>query len=308
MKFSDFYEMLGITDENIDKSAFYIHRGVATPFINELEYGDLKLFELYQREQGDPSDSKSWAYNIEQKDYIYFFISDELGKRFHKKFEVIHNEYSTIQDLLDTKEISNKTYEKYCKLIADNKLPNNTSKTAKLLKYALVKTPGELEDRLVIEYNDMASKGLLFKTHKDTNVVTVLPKKSATNFKSYEDVFLTYEQLKEVVKDKNWQEKLSRVAGVYCIFDKETGKQYVGSASGEKEGLLQRWKNYADDFSGDNVELKELQDKDPDYATNNFIWSILETLPLSKNSDYVLEAESRWKKKLGTREFGLNAN
>lgn len=43
-------------------------------------------------------------------------------------------------------------------------------------------------------------------------------------------------------------------------------------------------------------------------SPKNFDFSILEILPGSFSAEKVIEPENRWKKKLGTRAFGLNEN
>ena len=93
---------------------------------------------------------------------------------------------------------------------------------------------------------------------------------------------------------------LSSVNGIYLIRDKSSGKLYVGSAYGE-DGLYGRWLNYAHNGHGGNKELKGL---DP----NQFEFSILEIIPPTSSAEEVIHRENRWKEKLGTRAFGLNAN
>jgi hypothetical protein len=51
----------------------------------------------------------------------------------------------------------------------------------------------------------------------------------------------------------------------------------------------------------------ELLAADPDYA-KNFQFTVLQTLPKTLTKNEVVEYETRWKKKLGTRAFGLNSN
>jgi hypothetical protein len=84
------------------------------------------------------------------------------------------------------------------------------------------------------------------------------------------------------------------------------GNKYIGSASG-KEGILGRFKDYSKNGHGENVELKRLVEEDPLYA-RNFYYSLLETLPLSCTKKEVEDREKLYKKKLFTREYGLNRN
>lgn len=94
-----------------------------------------------------------------------------------------------------------------------------------------------------------------------------------------------------------WQEILKSVKGVYLLVCKETGKQYVGSAKGE-ESLWGRFSDYARTGHGGNIELKHRGKK-------QYQFTILEVV----NSEVGIEAvEEAWKKKLMSRQFGLNQN
>ena len=99
---------------------------------------------------------------------------------------------------------------------------------------------------------------------------------------------------------------LSSVAGVYLIVDGKTGKQYVGSASGEG-GILSRWAQYAATKGhGGNKQLKDLIDSDADYA-RDFSFTVLRTLPRTLTQAEIVQCESLSKRKLGSRAFGLNS-
>ena len=98
----------------------------------------------------------------------------------------------------------------------------------------------------------------------------------------------------------SWMTALSAVGGVYLLVSERTGEQYVGSATGE-EGFWSRWQAYARDGHGGNALLKQ-KDASPYWL------SILETAPSNATRLDVIGAEQRWKEKLGSRSFGLNAN
>jgi hypothetical protein len=94
-----------------------------------------------------------------------------------------------------------------------------------------------------------------------------------------------------------WQEVLKSVKGVYLLVCTETGKQYVGSAKGE-ESLWGRFLGYAATGHGGNIELQRRGKK-------SYRVTVLEVV----NSDIGIERiEEAWKKKLMSREFGLNQN
>jgi hypothetical protein len=103
-----------------------------------------------------------------------------------------------------------------------------------------------------------------------------------------------------------WKAVLRSKKGVYLLVCKETGAQYVGSATGDN-GFLGRWNAYAADGHGGNKLLKERNQRD-------YTVSILEMVGSGAQRSEVLVLENLWKEKLGSRaerlgdEFGLNAN
>ena len=129
-------------------------------------------------------------------------------------------------------------------------------------------------------------------------------------FPGYDDVVLFHEDLRRLVNapssNLDWKYALSKVSGVYLIQDTETGYLYVGSAYGNL-GIWGRWSTYADNHHGDNVQLSNLCELHPE-RHHKFQYSILKTLPLSADKDQVIACEAVWKRKLGSRAFGLNSN
>ena len=103
----------------------------------------------------------------------------------------------------------------------------------------------------------------------EKELLAIRPAVSEISFTSYDKVLLSYEALRKIVNNKaaykEWEEKLSAVAGVYLITDTKTGKHYVGSASGEQGSIWGRWNEYARTKHGGNKRLKELIDADSDY-------------------------------------------
>lgn len=98
----------------------------------------------------------------------------------------------------------------------------------------------------------------------------------------------------------SWRETLAAVCGVYLLVCPRTGKQYVGSASGE-QGFWGRWEDYVASGHGGNLRMLGL-------AKSDYQVSILETASSSATLTELIEMENRWKEKLRSREFGLNAN
>ncbi|MBW4656989.1 MAG: GIY-YIG nuclease family protein [Kaiparowitsia implicata GSE-PSE-MK54-09C] len=97
-----------------------------------------------------------------------------------------------------------------------------------------------------------------------------------------------------------WTSALSSTRGVYLLTCPKTREQYVGMASGI-DGFMGRWRAYFASGHGGNVALKC---RDPsDYQV-----SILETVGTGATLDDLQKLEDRWKKKLQSRDMGLNRN
>ena len=128
-------------------------------------------------------------------------------------------------------------------------------------------------------------------------------------FSGYNKVMLSKKRLELVVSQciKSWKGALSNVSGVYLITDKETGKLYVGSATGDG-GIWQRWSDYANSGHGGNKELVALLKEKGSKYSDNFQYSVLEIADTHSSTDDVLGRESYWKDVLCSRQHGYNAN
>lgn len=171
-----------------------------------------------------------------------------------------------------------------------------------------------LKNQVVIDWGKGALKWMQnWKTEKEVvRIDQVTNNEEIPFFTRYEDVLLSYSQLKQVVADKEWKTKLEACNCVYVITDKNNGKQYVGVTykglkAGMKGGILNRWTEYAETGHGEDVTLKKLCQENPNYA-DNFQWSILETLPLSVIPKVAIDIETKWKDKLLTKVWGYNNN
>ncbi|MBF0290385.1 MAG: GIY-YIG nuclease family protein [SAR324 cluster bacterium] len=162
----------------------------------------------------------------------------------------------------------------------------------------------DLSERLIIEWGKSTLSWVQKKDKDVLEIKGIKGKNSIGNFVSYDQVQLSYCELKKLTTEASdnstWETVLSVVNGVYLISDLSCGKQYVGSAYGEN-GIFGRWADYAHNGHGGNKELKNL---DP----NNFEFSILEIAPATLSAEEVIQRENRWKERLKTREFGLNSN
>lgn len=132
----------------------------------------------------------------------------------------------------------------------------------------------------------------------------------AEEFPGYENIDLSWSELRRMLELKNWRTALENQKGVYLITDTATNKRYVGSAYGE-DMILGRWSNYADNGHGGNLELKKLvAEKGLDYVKENFRYSILDIYKSTVDDETIIGRESWWKEILLTRNpnFGYNAN
>lgn len=168
--------------------------------------------------------------------------------------------------------------------------------------------------RIIIKYhNTNKSMGRTFESvMQELEVLEVLNDKfTGDEFPGYENVRLTYSQLKNIIdrQTPGWTPALENQKAVYLITDTKTGRLYVGSATSQYGMLLQRWSEYVSNGHGGNVSLKEIvATYGFDYVKENFQYSILENYNARMDDRYILKREAWWKDTLKTREFGLNKN
>jgi hypothetical protein len=175
--------------------------------------------------------------------------------------------------------------------------------------YVLEKVEGfeDLSFRVIVEWG----KGALawVQNSIDKEVIEILPKGYVREFPGYLNIVLSFEELVQLVENpasnRIWVQKLSAVNGLYIILDKKTGQQYVGSAYGSN-GVWGRWSTYAKTRHGGNESLIALCENEG--YERNFQFSLLHTFSPNTQINDVIEMESIFKKKFGSRAFGLNMN
>ena len=155
------------------------------------------------------------------------------------------------------------------------------------------------QGRLVIEWSGLERSWYRW-AHKNTFPIAQLLETSsfAEQMPDWKEISLTWMELNSL--PSAWQTSMSQWRGIYLIFDALDGKSYVGSAYGA-DNILGRWLNYASTGHGGN---KALRKRDP----TNFIFSILERVSPDLDTESVVSLESTWKRRLNTREYGLNEN
>lgn len=146
--------------------------------------------------------------------------------------------------------------------------------------------------------------------NKPKEIIEILPKGYIGNFPGLTNFYLSFDRLKKLIDNpdanRDWKNHLSSVNGIYMILDKKTGLQYIGSASG-KNGIWQRWSDYAKKYQYENTRLKELCDTSDKYY-KNFQYTVLQTLPSNLSQDEVRDIEKIYKEKFGSKAHGLNEN
>jgi hypothetical protein len=161
----------------------------------------------------------------------------------------------------------------------------------------LHKPMDEMSERLVIEWGGGTRSWV---QRKDKEILEIRRRHAITEFRSYRDVNLKMFELKRLMADPGanpvWEKALSAVHGVYLIRDSSDGRLYVGAAYGD-ESIYGRWHNYATSGHGGDEMLKKLDH-------SNFEFSILEIASRTASASEVIRVEERWKRKLGTRQFG----
>lgn len=176
--------------------------------------------------------------------------------------------------------------------------------------FDLEKLPGyeDLENRLIVEWGRGTKSWIQWRLDKE--VLEILPTGYVKDFPGYLEFILSHDELRDIVENpvsnRVWHKMLSGVAGVYLIVDTKTGRQYVGSAYG-KSGILGRWTSYAKTGHGGNEELTALLKTEKDYA-RRFQFTILAITSTTSSRNEVLRLEGLYKKKLGSRAYGLNLN
>lgn len=179
--------------------------------------------------------------------------------------------------------------------------------------YRRVHEFAELEGRLILDYTKPRGNYLWLDTCLKSMIVSSLLEKPMTvgRFPGFKEVDVSHRELKIIVQQalESWQTALSSVAGVYLISDRTAGEEqlYVGSATGTA-GLWDRWSDYAKSGHGENARLLDLFTKRGKEFAENFRFSILEIADKHTGKEEMKLKEIHWKRRLLTRDSGLNGN
>lgn len=174
--------------------------------------------------------------------------------------------------------------------------------------------------RLIIKLEQPVGRDLYLRRYDriqdsklNPEIYELAPDTKLGTFPGYQNVRLRHAEMQRIIAndEPSWKDALSSVKGVYVITDLSDGRQYVGSASGEANGLWQRWSGYAHlkNLTGGNKELKRMREELGDaHIVENFQYSILEIFDPKTKAETILQRESFWKLALDSRRHGMNLN
>ena len=161
--------------------------------------------------------------------------------------------------------------------------------------------------RLIIKFKNKAqtlirnAESVLY----DCYVAQILPDTFDNDlFPGYDNVNLSWYELKRVIDKENWKTALQNQKGVYVMTDISNGKMYVGSAYGEHM-ILGRWSDYVNTGHGGNIGLSVLSF---DHIKQYFRYSILDIYKSRTNDQIIIDRERFWKQVLQSKKFGYNEN
>ena len=177
----------------------------------------------------------------------------------------------------------------------------------------------EYRKRLIVKLKKPIGRDLYNRLYKniqgtlEPEVYEIAPNTKLGHFPGYQNVTLSHPQMQQIIlrNEPSWKQALMNVKGVYVITDLSNGKLYIGSASGNTDGIWQRWSDYAniENLTGGNKLLNEIKlDKGKDYIVNNFQYSILEIFDTKTKANTIINRENYWKNVFCTRKHGMNFN
>jgi hypothetical protein len=159
---------------------------------------------------------------------------------------------------------------------------------------------GDYQDQVVIDWGGSARAWVQRADNQAKRVLEIAPQHEP-RFPGFRTFVRPIAEIPAL--PSSWQQILQSVKGVYLLVDLDSGKQYVGSAKGV-ESLFGRWLSYATDGNGGNKGLKRAARG----GARRYQVSVLEVVDDNTQDETIEQIESYWKRKLLTKEFGLNDN
>ncbi|WP_374523846.1 GIY-YIG nuclease family protein [Sphingopyxis sp.] len=159
----------------------------------------------------------------------------------------------------------------------------------------------DLIGRLIIEWGP-GTRSWVQRADSDAGrnkpIAEIRERFSEPHFPGYKKFISTLSGLANL--PMGWRTALSSVSGIYLLTCPRTKEQYVGQAFGEA-GFWGRWLSYVATGHGGNVGLKSRD-------LSDYQVSILEICGSDTTKGDLDFRESLWKRKLQSREMGLNRN
>lgn len=242
----------------------------------QLWRGNPREFERYEAIQG--------RHRFSVGGHIASFVVDPLG-------DVIFVGLSAVRSVGKNEEFENFDFL------------NETNPPGSVTKYELDRDHrfSEYEGRVVIDWGPGTRSWCQRAVRQDKRILEVRRDVRDVEWPGFMSVLVSETEVLSLAP--NWAAKLGAAGGIYLLVCPHTGKQYVGVAFGPG-GFLSRWTQYAANGHGGNKLLKERRKR-----TNKPLQiSILEVFGSTTTERDAYEAESRWKRSLGSRAHGLNAN
>lgn len=153
--------------------------------------------------------------------------------------------------------------------------------------------------RIVVDWGGGERAWVQYAHRRDKEIVEIRRKAEEPRFPGFGRFGCGLHEVEAL--PPTWLEALRTSRGVYLLVDRETGAQYVGSATGE-DGFVGRWRGYADGHGG-NAAMRQLAQGPERYHVR-----VLETVGSGATYEDICDLESLWKEKLGSRVKGLNRN
>lgn len=157
---------------------------------------------------------------------------------------------------------------------------------------------GEFIGRLKIDWGNAYIQWKQKADKQDKVIVGLIPDEYDLPFPDYLKLVVPLTHIANA--PNSWKVALSKVTGIYLLTCSKTNEQYVGQASGA-EGFWGRWQEYIANGHGGNIALKNR-------ARSDYQVSILEVCGSSTTQFEIDALEVLWKRKLQSREMGLNRN
>ena len=188
-------------------------------------------------------------------------------------------------------------------------VPSERTETNRFYDLAPSDFLSDLHGRLVVEWSGGTINWARRGPQAGAFAIREIADPAVLDFPGFDRLRLSFTELREVVNESRfaaWRTALAAVQGIYLITDSADGSLYVGKADGG-ERIMGRWQQYAADGHGGNIRMKALVGADLARA-GSLSWSLLRVFGPQATTAEVSEAEEHYKRVLGSRAFGLNAN